>query len=773
MSERDGCPSPEQIAGGLEGDAYAAWLDHAASCAQCRAVVLVTSSPTPIESTATEVAVGRPRIGRYAIDREIGRGAMGVVYAAEDLELGRRLAIKVLHDTHAPERLRREARVLARLDHRNVVRIYDVGEAADRAFVVMELIDGENLRSWLTSPRNFLDILAVLIEAGRGLEAAHAAAVIHRDFKPDNVLVTVSRDGSATPRVVVGDFGLSRFDVAPANLDTVEEVARLTPSDHLTVTGAAIGTPAYMAPEQLQGVATAASDQFAYCVTAWEACFGVRPFAGTSLGELHARARAGALVRPSDRAVPRRVERALRRGLAAQPADRYPTMTALIAALAPRRRHVWWLAGGAAALLCAFVLAWVWRSVHAVADTPCAQVATSLQTVWDTAARARIADRSGPAVVAEIDRYAAAWIAARVAVCHEPATSEPSEIERRSARDGCLDRARVELTKQIAAGGSLTSVRAGLLPLAACDGVATSELQGAVDALGCGCPYSACVDRVCLSECDARAFRVTAPIAGLSQRGRQEAVVGASRDGSTVMYLAGTGCSLDRVWLAHPGVPEWTSIDITDPLVARGIAIREGCCTLADDGRAIVGARADRSGFVSIALDGDRLGAVDSRTFATLAAPLIDGKRPQFANPVVAPDQRTIYFTIGRPDGQPADGAGIYEAVRPDPTASFGPARRVRGRAANYEYVTGLSDDELTMFMASEYATRVLFRRSRDQPYGHPDVSLPPRLVGWRAIPLDHCRRVITTTSPGGCASEDIVFLEAITRAGPAAAGFH
>src|SRR5262249_17722674 len=143
-----------------------------------------------------------PRVGRYILGEVVGRGAMGVVYAARDPELDREVAVKV-HATARPGRLRREARALARLSHPNVVQVHDVAEHDGRACVALELVDGESLRAWLRTPRPTHDILQVIVQAGRGLSAAHAAGLIHRDFKPDNLLL--ARDG----RVLVTDFGLA------------------------------------------------------------------------------------------------------------------------------------------------------------------------------------------------------------------------------------------------------------------------------------------------------------------------------------------------------------------------------------------------------------------------------------------------------------------------------------------------------------------------------------------------------------------------------------
>ena len=305
----------------------------------------VVQSRAPVDT----LDVGSDLVGRFKITRVLGEGGMGTVYMARDATLGREVAIKVHHAAGGALRLRREAVAMAKLAHPNVVTVFEVGDLAGRPFVVMEYVTGTTLRAWLAeAPRAVRDILALLLAAGEGLAAAHDAGLVHRDFKPENVLVSI--DGRAR----VGDFGLAR------ELDSKDEELRpVTPSgDELrtpvTQTGAVLGTPAYMSPEQFAGAPIdARADQFAFCVTAWEALYKQRPFEGSSFAQLHAAIAMGTRrPAPATPKVPARVRLALERGLATAPADRFPSVHALLEAMRPpvRKRRRWVLAGAAVAL---------------------------------------------------------------------------------------------------------------------------------------------------------------------------------------------------------------------------------------------------------------------------------------------------------------------------------------------------------------------------------------------------------------------------------------
>ncbi|HET6585525.1 MAG TPA: serine/threonine-protein kinase, partial [Nannocystaceae bacterium] len=220
------------------------------------------------------------RVGRYVLLERIGMGGMGIVYAAFDPELDRRVALKLLRgsagEARADLRLLREARALAKLTHPNVVPVFDVGSAAGRPYVAMEFVEGQTLTRWLAArPRSQAEILRVFGEAGRGLAAAHAIGIVHRDFKPDNVLLGGSGDDGRVPAIVrVGDFGLARPVTATSSRTSADAIALPSDADEpldaspLTRVGLVLGTPSYMAPEQHRGEdATPATDQYALCVS--------------------------------------------------------------------------------------------------------------------------------------------------------------------------------------------------------------------------------------------------------------------------------------------------------------------------------------------------------------------------------------------------------------------------------------------------------------------------------------------------------------------------
>jgi len=306
------------------------------------------------------IAVGRT-LGRYTLVERLGSGAMGVVYRAEDRELSRHVAVKILSrpDDALTERLVREARSMAQVNHPNVVAVYDVGTSDSTTYIAMELVEGTSFRAWQQTPRDIADLLTSYGAAGRGLAAAHASGIVHRDFKPDNVLV------GKYGRVRVTDFGLA----AARPADGADPAASLVGDLSLTRSGTVMGTPAYMAPEQFDGGnVDARTDQFNFCVALYEALYGERPFAAKSFEDLADNVAEGR-VRPAPANT--RVSTALRgivlRGLSVKPGDRYPTMDHLLDDLARDRAKPWRRASIAAASL-AVVLGFGFAADWAIRD---------------------------------------------------------------------------------------------------------------------------------------------------------------------------------------------------------------------------------------------------------------------------------------------------------------------------------------------------------------------------------------------------------------------
>lgn len=278
-------------------------------------------------------------IGRFRIRGLIGHGGNAILYSAWDEDQERPVAIKLLRDdrSNRPDtqaRFLREAKAMARLAHPNVVRIYEVGTVDGRAFLALEYVQGRTLREWLAAEQPGLpDIVARYVEAGRGLQAAHEAGLMHRDFKPDNAVL--GDDG----RVRVVDFGLARSTRGTDNFKTLENQTpglrdALAEGPELLATIGFSGTPAYMSLEQHFGRRTdPRADQFSFCVALWEALFGERPFEGRTAGQIARAIEAGQLQQPKGpraAAVPRRLRKALERGLAAERVDRWASMGELL-----------------------------------------------------------------------------------------------------------------------------------------------------------------------------------------------------------------------------------------------------------------------------------------------------------------------------------------------------------------------------------------------------------------------------------------------------------
>ena len=386
------------------------------------------------------------QVGGFVVLGKLGAGGMAVVYRAFDPDLERMVALK-LHggfgSTASTARLMREARSMARLTHPNVLTIYEVGTHGDDVFIAMELAVGGTLRDWIRDEHpDWREIVARFVAAGRGLAAAHELGIVHRDFKAENVLL----DADGRPRVA--DFGLAREQDAALE----SKKADLTTSglERLTDAGAALGTPLYMPPEQYGvGKITAASDQFAFCASLYEALYGKSPFSGDTLGSRLQHILDGDIAEPTRSEVPRRIFVTLRRGLAADPTQRFEDMPALLRELSvdpgTRRRRVVGAVGVAAiAVVGAFV------GAKATKSDPCAVARNEIAATWNEDRRATVAAAIARATepvavagaLAPLDDFATAWTAQRVQTCEATQVRAQQSTTVLEQRMACLDRRR-------------------------------------------------------------------------------------------------------------------------------------------------------------------------------------------------------------------------------------------------------------------------------------------------------------------------------------------
>jgi tetratricopeptide (TPR) repeat protein len=365
-------------------------------------------------------------IGRFAVVDRIGQGGMGVVYSAYDDELDRRVAIKLVKpervDGRGRLRMRREAQAMARLSHPNVVHVYEVGEHDGELFVAMEYVDGQDLEGHpkAVAP-GWRSVLQLYLQAAAGLQAAHDVGLVHRDFKPSNVLV--SKDGIAK----VADFGLAR--VEPVDGSTTNE-PRLDSDGSVTHTGATVGTPRYMAPEQFLGAPVdARTDQFAFCVSLYEGLYGAPPFAGTHRLLIADAVTRGDVQVPPGNGVPSWIWPVIRKGLSVDRDDRHPDMSTVIRKLRADPRRTWrrgvylavGLAGAAAVGLA------VGRGSTTSPD-PCADRAGLLASTWNASRRGEVeasfaatglpyAGAAFEAAARDIDQYVQGWTEASRYAC--------------------------------------------------------------------------------------------------------------------------------------------------------------------------------------------------------------------------------------------------------------------------------------------------------------------------------------------------------------------
>jgi tetratricopeptide (TPR) repeat protein len=391
-------------------------------------------------------------VDRFTVLEPLGEGGMGVVVAAYDPSLDRKVAIKLLHpegiSTSSEKgrlRLVREAQAMARLSHPNVITVYEVGTVGDEVFIAMELVEGETLAQWLgREPRPWREVVRVFVQAGRGLAAAHRAGLVHRDFKPENVLV--AEDGT----VRVTDFGL-----AGLSAESPSPAAAGVLTVPLTSTGGVLGTPAYMAPEQYQGLeADARADQFSFCVALYEGLHRARPFGGSTPAEI-AEAIAARRIAPASSEVPRWLRAVVKRGLEPDPRDRWRSMNALLDALARdpgvawRRRLV---RGAAAAGLAAIALAWVMSSDA----EECPPARDRVAAIWDGPARQKVRaaflatrEARAGAVFERVERGVedrlSGWVAAHREACRATRVRGEQSETMLDLRMQCLERARRQM----------------------------------------------------------------------------------------------------------------------------------------------------------------------------------------------------------------------------------------------------------------------------------------------------------------------------------------
>ncbi len=472
------CPDDNQLAefaaGALAPNARAGVRAHLDQCRGCSDVAAVLARGNAFEgpgtttttnatrtgttSEAAELAPGQ-RVGRFVLERLLGAGGMGVVYLAHDGDLQRKVAIKLIRlegneRVQGQARLLLEARAVASLSHRNVVAVHEVGTFRNEPYIAMEYLDGITLRTWLAQkPRSWRAIVQAFVPAGEGLAAAHAAGIVHRDFKPANVMVC---DG----RTCVVDFGLARTTRGRDDDDDVD--ATSPTANHstapLTQVGTQIGTPRYMSPEQhANAPVDARSDQFSFCVALYEALHGAHPFVGEDRAAIAAAVATGARApAPARSRAPSRIAAAIERGLATDPAQRFESMDALLAELtrdpaAVRRRIAasaamaaivvgavsFGLAGDAAPHLCR-------DGRDRVGSAWNAHRASQLTTAFAAVDRTHAA-ATARRVIARLDAYATDWAAMYTEACEASQVRGDQSSELMDLRMQCLEQRRAEL----------------------------------------------------------------------------------------------------------------------------------------------------------------------------------------------------------------------------------------------------------------------------------------------------------------------------------------
>jgi eukaryotic-like serine/threonine-protein kinase len=484
------------LAGRLSVEQAASVDEHVGSCSTCRQRVRLVARGSPASAeviaetvlavgtedlamlpTCAELGTALPRelgggrarasnVGRYVVLDVLGQGGMGVVYAAFDPELDRKVAVKLLRPElaegggeAAAARLLREGRAIAKLAHPNVVTVFDVGTHEGAVFVAMELVDGCSLETWIQEKqRPWRDVVAMFSQAGAGLIAAHAAGMVHRDFKPANVLM--GNDG----RVRVTDFGLARLATsggAPRRSSDISLATRSGEDVALTRTGAVMGTPAYMAPEQFEaGEIDAKADQFSFAVALYEALYGERPFAGSTMSAILANILDDNVRPPTSTGVPIWLRQIVLRGMRREPDARYPTLEAMLDELrfdpSARRRRI--IAGLGLTTTIAGVAMVAFVSAGS-SEIDCSRAGDTVSAVWSepdkqnlsrTLAASGIAGAVpiGARAATLLDDYTAQLRSRRVAACKAHHVDHSRSVQVFDAQMRCLD-GRLESTRTL------------------------------------------------------------------------------------------------------------------------------------------------------------------------------------------------------------------------------------------------------------------------------------------------------------------------------------
>jgi tetratricopeptide (TPR) repeat protein/predicted Ser/Thr protein kinase len=477
VQERHVCPAPDVldafVQGGLDVPEVEVVERHLDACSDCGRLVAelawaygassadraVTGEPLPGDTQPAMSATVAPghgtTMGRYLVLERLGAGGMGVVYAAYDPDLDRKVALKLLHGAAGDEerqRLLREAQAMARLAHPNVVTVHDVCPVGERLFIAMEFVDGQTLGAWLRErKRSWREIVEVLLPCAQGLVAAHQAGIVHRDFKPDNVLI--GKDG----RVRVSDFGLARPSADGRSWAAEASAPASAGEPMLTRAGALVGTPAYMSPEQFRGrAADTRSDQFGFCVTAYEALFGVRPFLGKTVVELADAVVAGRLREPPKSNVPRWLKQLVSRGLAVDPTARHDGMAAIVRVLeAHRRAGRRWIAAATFAGGTALGVAGLHWATSGL-SLPCDDDGEALAGAWSEQRKSSLveglaavpspyAKGTAERVGADLDAYASDWVEMRRESCQATHVRHEQSDELFDRRMTCLERRRARM----------------------------------------------------------------------------------------------------------------------------------------------------------------------------------------------------------------------------------------------------------------------------------------------------------------------------------------